>query len=249
MLDKKDLIFGMRPLMEALDSGKNISRVLWQAGLSGELSQALRRRLSEKEIPVQQVPVTRLNRITRGNHQGVIAFLSEIEYARLEMVVQDVFEKGETPLILILDRVTDVRNFGAIARSAECAGVHAIVIPDKGGATVTADAVRTSAGALFRVPVCRVKRLNETVRFLQASGLIVTACTEKGAPSVFDVDFTVPTAIVMGSEQDGISHDLIKICDHLARIPMRGKTGSLNVSVAAGVILFEVLRQQSLHKD
>jgi 23S rRNA (guanosine2251-2'-O)-methyltransferase len=241
--DKKQLVFGIHPVIECIEAGKNIAKVIVQQGLTGENASQLRNLLTRNDIPFQVVPVQRINRITSKNHQGVIAFLSEIEYVKLEQLLPAVYEKGETPFFVILDRVTDVRNFGAIARSAECAAIHGIIIPEKGGAVVTADAIKTSAGALMNIPVCRVRKLSDAVKYLKESGLQVVACTEKGVKPYFDINLTLPTALIMGSEQDGISDDLIRISDELCIIPMKGRTGSLNVSVAAGILFFESVRQ------
>jgi 23S rRNA (guanosine2251-2'-O)-methyltransferase len=239
--DNKEIVFGIQSVLECLRAGKEIEKILVQREL-GSLEVLEFARL--RGIPVQKVPTEKLNFITRKNHQGVIAFVSAINYAKLENVVADVFERGDVPLILVLDRITDVRNFGAIARTAECAGVHAIVVPTRGAAQINADAMKTSSGALNFMPVCRENDLTETVKFLQGSGIQVVGCTEKVEKSVFDVSYTLPTAIVMGSEEDGISDSLLRHADDLCSIPMKGRVGSLNVSVANGIILFEVQRQR-----
>lgn len=239
--ENKDIVFGIQSVLETLRSGKEIDKLLVQREL-GSLEVLEFARL--KGVPVQKVPTEKLDRITRKNHQGVIAFVSAINYAKLENVVADVYEKGEVPLILVLDRITDVRNFGAIARTAECTGVHAIVIPTKGAAQINADAMKTSSGALNFLPVCREENLYHTIKFLQNSGIQVVACSEKVSKNIYDVDFTVPTAIIMGSEEDGISDDLMRAVDELATIPLVGRVGSLNVSVATGVILYEVVRKR-----
>ncbi|MFD1819079.1 23S rRNA (guanosine2251-2'-O)-methyltransferase [Pseudarcicella hirudinis] len=241
--DNKDLVFGIQPVLESLRAGKEIEKILVQRELGSiEILEFARMR----GVPVQKVPSEKLDRITRKNHQGVIAFVSAINYVKLENVVADVYEQGKTPFILILDRVTDVRNFGAIARTAECAGVQAIVVPTRGAAQINADAMKTSSGALNFLPVCRENSLSETVKYLQDSGIQVVACSEKVEKTIYDVDFTIPTAIIMGSEEDGISDDLMRRADQLANIPMAGRVGSLNVSVANGVILYEAIRQRSL---
>ena len=241
--ENKELVFGVQSVLETLRSGKEIDRLLIQRELGNSEILDLAR---EKGIQVQKVPLEKLNRITRKNHQGAIAFVSAIHYAKLENVIADTFEKGEIPFILILDRITDVRNFGAIARTAECAGIHAIVIPAKGAAQINGDAMKTSSGALNFIPVCREESLLQTVDFLQNSGLKVVACTEKGRSSVYAVDYSGPVAIIVGSEEDGISDELIRKSDDLAVIPQSGKVGSLNVSVAAGVVIFETIRQRTL---
>jgi 23S rRNA (guanosine2251-2'-O)-methyltransferase len=196
------------------------------------------------EISAQQVPVEKLNRITGKNHQGVIAFLSEVTYVDITTLLPSIFEKGDDPLILLLDGVSDVRNFGAIARSAECAGVHAIVIPASGSAAINADAIKTSAGALHRIPVCRHRDLLTVMRFLKESGLRLFAATEKATDSMYATDMRGPAGLILGSEDTGISAQLLKISDSWVSIPMKGTIASLNVSVAAGVVLFEMLRQR-----
>lgn len=238
------MIFGLRAVIEAIKSGKEIESVYIQRGLSGAIFHELREAMKERQLVYQQVPVEKLNRLTPKNHQGAVAFISPIVYQKIEDVIPAVYERGETPLILILDRITDVRNIGAIARSAVCAGVHALVVPAKGSAQINSDAVKTSAGALFTIPVCREENLLKTARFLQESGLQLTACTEKTKDLLYQPDYTVPAAIIMGSEEDGISTELLRIADHLAKIPMFGEISSLNVSVSAGIILYEAVRQR-----
>lgn len=242
--EEEQMIYGLRPVLEAVDAGKELDRVFIGRGAKGELMTELKNKLHERQIPWTEVPVEKLNRFTRKNHQEVVCFISAISYFSLSQVVPSLFEQGVTPLILILDRITDVRNFGAIARTAECAGVHAIVIPSKGAAQVSADAIRTSAGALNRIPVCRENNLKSVVTYLQESGYKVVAATEKGKEYHFQSDFSGPLAIVMGSEEDGVSPELIRSCDHLLRIPMIGAISSLNVSVACGIMLYEAIRQR-----
>lgn len=239
--DNKEFVFGIQSVLETLRAGKEIDRLLVQRELG---SIEILELAKEKGIQVQKVPIEKLNRITRKNHQGAIAFVSAIHYAKIDNIIADTFEKGQTPLILILDRITDVRNFGAIARTAECAGVHAIVIPSRGAAQINADAMKTSSGALNFLPVCREENLILTIEYLQNAGLKVIACTEKTKDSVYVKDFKEPTAIVLGSEEDGISDEIIRKADELAAIPQSGQVGSLNVSVAAGVIIYEALRQR-----
>lgn len=243
--ESNQMVFGIRAVIEAIKSGKEIESLYIQRGLSGEIFHELKGIVKENGISFQQVPVEKLNRITQKNHQGVIAFISPIIYQRIEDIIPAVYEKGETPLILVLDGITDVRNMGAIARTAECAGVHAIVVPLKGSAQINPDAIKTSAGALYKIPVCRHEHIAKTAAFLQESGLQLVACTEKTNDSVYQPDYTVPTAIIMGSEEDGISNELIRISDHLAKIPMFGEIESLNVSVSAGVLLYEAVRQRT----
>lgn len=237
-------IFGIHAVLEAVEAGKDLDKVLVKRGSGSDLLKKLLATLRRLEIPVQQVPVEKLNRVTGKNHQGVIAFLSEISYVDISTLLPAVFESGEDPLILLLDGVSDVRNFGAIARSAECAGVHAIVIPSSGSAAINADAIKTSAGALHRIPVCRHRDMPAVARFLQESGLRLIAATEKASDSLHQSDMTGPVGIIMGGEERGVSYDLIRHADALVCIPMKGTIASLNVSVAAGVMLFEVLRQR-----
>jgi 23S rRNA (guanosine2251-2'-O)-methyltransferase len=238
------MVFGIRTIIEAIKSGKEIENLYLQRGLSGGIILELRALINEKEIGYQLVPVEKLNRLTPKNHQGAVAFISPIIYDKIENIIPAIYEKGEVPLILILDGITDVRNFGAIARTAECAGVHALVVPSKGSAQINPDAIKTSAGALYKIPVCRHDSLFKTVKFLQESGLQMVACTEKTNDFLYQPDYTVPTAIIMGSEESGISTDLIRISDYLAKIPMYGDIESLNVSVSAGILLYEAVRQK-----
>ncbi len=242
---KDQMIFGVRALQEALDAGKEIEKVLLKTGSgSSELFKELSRRIHQENIPFQHVPMEKLNSITRKNHQGVIAYISEISYSELDFILPSVFEKGEVPLILVLDQVSDVRNFGAIARTAECAGVHAIVIPYKGGARITSEAVKTSAGALHTIPVCRHPDLAVALQYLKDSGLTVFSASEKANQTVYDVDLKSPAVIIMGAEDKGISSKLETFVDEQISIPLQGKIGSLNVSVAAGVVVFEAVRQR-----
>jgi len=239
-------IFGLRPVIEAIEAGKTIDKIFVQKGLQGEIFSELRKLITEHEIPVSYVPVEKLNRFTGKNHQGVYAFISPIEFDSIENVLPQIYEKGKTPFILILDRVSDVRNFGAIARTAECVGVDAIIIPSKGSASVNGDAIKTSTGALYNIPVCKEGNLVNVVRYLQASGISVFSASEKASEFMYDVDFAVPTAIVMGSEEDGVSDSIIKISDKMIKLPMAGQTASLNVSVACGAMLYEAVRQRIL---
>jgi 23S rRNA (guanosine2251-2'-O)-methyltransferase len=245
-MEDKSFVFGLHSAIEAINAGKEIDRILISKGLQGELYQELMRLIRNYEIPFQQVPVERIDRVTRKNHQGVIAFISPIAYQPITEIIPMLFEQGKNPLILLLDRITDVRNFGAIARSAEVAGVDAILIPEKGAAQINADAIKTSSGALLTIPVCREKNLINAVRFLQNSGLKVVAASEKGAINYFSCDMTVPLVIVMGSEETGIDASILKIADEWIKIPQLGTIQSLNVSVAAGIITFEAVRQRIL---
>ena len=240
------LIFGLRPVIEALRAGKEVDRLFVQTGLKNELATELMSLLKKNNVPFQYVPVEKLNRLTTKNHQGVVGYISSVVYQKIQDVLPLVFEAGKTPLILILDRITDVRNFGAIARTAECSGVDAIIIPSKGGAQINADAMKTSTGALHTIPVCRENNLKETIHFLRESGLQVVACTEKTKEMYYQQDYTLPVAIIMGSEENGVSPEYLKEVDAQAKIPLRGQISSLNVSVATGVILYEVVRQRLL---
>jgi len=240
----KDFIFGTRAVMEAVSSGKELDTIYIQKDVSNELTQELIAQCQLLKIPYTKVPIEKLNRITRKNHQGVVALISAITYASLDNIISDCYSKGKEPFILVLDRITDVRNFGAIARSAECAGVDAIVIPFKGSAQVNSDAVKTSAGALHHIAVCRENSLETTVDFLQNNGLQVVACTEKASDLIYDTVMNQPLAIIMGSEEDGISNELIRKADFLSKIPLNGKISSLNVSVAAALVMFEAVRQR-----
>jgi len=238
------MIFGIRAVIEAVEAGKDIDKVLVKRELSGDLFLELQQLLRTCEIPMQRVPVERIDRITRKNHQGVIAFTSAVTYQKLEDIVPMLYEEGKTPFILVLDGLTDVRNFGAIARTCEVAGVHAIVIPARGSVTVNADAIKTSAGALHTIPVCREQNLKEAIVFLQNSGIKVVAATEKAAGFYTESDFTVPIAILMGAEDVGVAAENLRVSDELVKIPQIGTIQSLNVSVAAGVIIYEVVRQR-----
>lgn len=244
MSDSKDMIYGTRAVLEALSSGRTLDRILIQKGLTGDNAQELLQTARSQGIPIQIVPAEKLSRLTRKNHQGVICFLTSATLASLPNLIARAYEEGRHPFFLILDRVTDVRNFGAIARTAECAGVDALVIAERGNAPLSADAMKTSSGALNHLPVCRERDLRDACRTLKESGIQIVACTEKGTGPIYGVDLTRPTALLLGSEEDGISSELLRQADVLARIPMRGHIGSLNVSVAAGVALFEVVRQQ-----
>jgi 23S rRNA (guanosine2251-2'-O)-methyltransferase len=240
-----NFIFGIRTAIEAIHSGKTIDKLLLKKGLQGELYKELLDLIKEYDINTQIVPEQKLNRVTRKNHQGVITFISPVPFYDIEEIVTSTYEKGETPFVLYLDRITDVRNFGAIVRTAECAGVHAIVVPEKGSAQINADAVKTSAGALHHVPVCKVKSGHETLHGLKQNGIKLIAATEKAANDHTTADYSGPCAIIMGSEEDGISDEILRMADELVKIPILGKIGSLNVSVASGIVLYEVVRQRT----
>lgn len=240
------MIFGIRAVIEAAEAGKDIDKVLVKRELSGELFKELQEVLKYYDIPMQRVPVERIDRITRKNHQGVLAFVSAVTYQKIEQIIPFLYEQGKNPFILVLDGLTDVRNFGAIARTCEVAGVDAIVIPARGSVSVNADAVKTSAGALHSIPVCRENSLKEAVTFLKNSGVKVVAATEKAASIHTDASYTDPVAIVMGAEDVGVSNEIIRISDELVKITQFGTIESLNVSVAAGVMIYEVVRQRGL---
>ena len=240
----ENAIFGLRPIIEAIQAGKEIDTLFIQKGLKNELFQELWQLVRTHKVNYKHVPVEKLNRLTRKNHQGVFAFISPINFHKTDNVIQDVFEKGENPLFIILDRVTDVRNFGAIIRTAECSGVQAVIVPEKGSAAINGDALKTSAGALHNIPICREFNLKATIEYLKNCGLQIVGCTEKTDDMIYQPDFSVPTAIIMGSEKDGISPEYLKLCDLIAKIPINGTISSLNVSVSAGVILYEAVRQR-----
>ncbi|WP_461533019.1 23S rRNA (guanosine(2251)-2'-O)-methyltransferase RlmB [Sinomicrobium sp.] len=243
-MQKDHQIFGIRAVIEAVNAGKSIDKVFLQKGLRGPLFTELETLLRREQINMSFVPVEKLNRFGNKNHQGVVAHISPVEFYELENLVLQTIESGDTPLFLLLDQVSDVRNFGAIIRTAECTGVHGIIVPNKGGAPVTADTVKTSAGAVFNVPLCKVSHIKDAVYYLQASGIQVIAATEKTETSVYDTPLSQPTAIVMGAEDKGISPSILKVVDHKAKLPMYGNIGSLNVSVACGVFLYETVRQR-----
>jgi len=237
-------IYGLRPVIEAIDGNIQIDRVLIQNGLSGNLAGDLKGRIRDKGIPFQFVPQEKLDHMTRGNHQGVVALISPIKYHSALDLIPSLMEQKEAPVLLLLDRVTDVRNFGAIVRTAECTGVDAVIIPDHGSARVTDDAVKTSSGALLRLPVCREANLKTVLNLARQCGLHIVAATEKGATDYLDVDFTLPTLLIMGAEETGISPELLKLADERAKLPILGQIQSLNVGVAAAVFMYEILRQR-----
>ena len=244
MKTKNNLIFGRHPVVDAIRAGMTIDRLYLQQGTRGDFEKEIRQLSREYDIPLQYIPKERLNRIAGGNHQGIAGFLSLLTYYRLEDVVPGIFEKGETPLILLLDGVTDVRNFGAIARSAEVCGVHALVVPKAGSALINADAIKTSAGALTRLHVCRENSLVTATGYLQASGIQVFASDLKAGKYLFDLDLTAPAALVLGSEDEGVQQAILSRVSERFVIPQKGGTDSFNVSVAAGIMLYEALRQR-----
>ena len=236
-MKENEMVFGIRAVIEAIQADKEIDKILVKRELQGDLSRELFEVLKGRDIPVQRVPAERLDRLTRKNHQGVIAFIPAVTYERLENIIPFVYEQGKNPFIVLLDGVTDVRNFGAIARTCECAGVDAIVIPSRGSVTVNADAIKTSAGALHVLPVCKEKSITEAIRFLQASGV-------KVYENYTAIKYDGPVAIVMGAEDTGVSMDNLRICDSMVKIPQFGTIGSLNVSVASSILVYEVVRQR-----
>ena len=243
---EKEMIFGVRAVIEAIDAGKALDKVLIRRDMSSAIGRELLLRLEGTGTPVQKVPIEKLNQFTDKNHQGVIAFLSPIEFTPVENIVQALFDEGKTPLLVLLDGVTDVRNFGAIARTCVCAGVHALIIGARGSAAINGDAVKASAGALHKLPICKEENLQNTLRYLQESGLRIIAATEHTDRLYTEVDMTVPTCIVMGSEEKGIYEENLKLCTDQVRLPMTDQIESLNVSVAAGVFIYEAVRQRNL---
>lgn len=242
--EKENIIFGLHAVMEAIKAEREIDKILIQKGMQKETFFELKDALKGKNFPLQFVPIEKINSMTSGNHQGVIAFISPVTYHKVEAIVEEKLAAGEKPFILVLDRITDVRNFGAIARTAECQGVDAILIPSKGSVTVSADAIKTSAGALNRIPVCKTDDLKGSIFYIQQCGLRIVACTEKTNIPLYEVNLRGAVAVIMGSEEDGISSDLLKMSDIKAKIPMMGEISSLNVGVSTGIILYEKTRQE-----
>ncbi len=236
-------VFGLRPVIEAIEAGKEIEKLYIKKGAEGQLMTDLKDLCHRSHLRYQEVPVEKLNRMVRGNHQGVVAQLAAIRYVTLEDILERVPD-DETPLIVVFDGVTDVRNFGAIARSAECAGAHGLVIALKNAAPVNAEAIKSSSGALNIIPVHRAGSIRNTLKALQNEGFQIVAATEKSTKLIYDADFTLPTVLVMGSEEKGISKEVMKLCTEQLAVPMVGRIESLNVSAAAAVMLFEVVRQR-----
>jgi 23S rRNA (guanosine2251-2'-O)-methyltransferase len=244
MQKESDCIFGLRPVLEAIRAGKPIDRLLIRQGLQGALYHQLMTEVKNNNISYQIVPLERIEVVTRKNHQGVLAWLSLIEYQSIENLLPMIFERGEDPLLIALDGVSDVRNFGAIARSAECMGVHAVIIPEKGSARITGDAVKTSAGALHTIPVCRERAFVKSIRFLKESGLKVICATEKSGTLAAKTNLRGPLVLILGSEEKGVGRELLSLADATVRIPMKGTIESLNVSVSAGILIYEAVRQR-----
>lgn len=240
-----EMIFGIRAVIEAIEAGKDIDRLLIKKDLQGDLSRELFAAMKGLDIPVQRVPIEKLNRITRKNHQGVIAFTTQISYQHVSDLVPTIFEQGRDPFFVLLDGVTDVRNFGAIARTCECAGVDAIIIPSKNSVSVNADAIKTSAGALHTLPVCRENQILQTLKYLKNCGIRIAAATEKGDLDYTKGNYSGPVCLVMGAEDKGIPQEHLALCDEWVRIPILGHIQSLNVSVAAGVLIYEIVKQRT----
>lgn len=243
-MEKKEMIFGTRAVMEAIKSGRQIEKIYVQAGLNNDLIKELIHTAKQYKTPYTFIPQEKLNRLSSKNHQGVVCILSAVEYASLENIIDKVYAEGRDPFFLIVDRVTDVRNFGALARTAECAKLDAIILADKGNAPITGDAMKTSAGALSHLAVCRVEDMRKSMQLLKQSGIQIVACTEKASESLYSMDLNTPLALIVGSEEDGISPQLLKDADKLAKIPINGRIESLNVSVAAGIAIYEAVRQK-----
>jgi 23S rRNA (guanosine2251-2'-O)-methyltransferase len=244
MMKEKNMIFGMHSVIEAINAGKDIDKIFMRREIGGDLAKELYEKVRPLEIPVQRVPLEKLNRLTMKNHQGLVAFLSSVTYQDITSIIPTLYEDGKTPFVVILDGVTDVRNFGAIARSCECAGVDAIIVPSRGAAAANADAVKTSAGALHIIPVCRAESLEKTVKYLKDSGLKIIAVSEKAEKSYTKEDYKEPLALVMGAEDEGISPEILRLSDSKVSIPVLGQIQSLNVSVATGILLYEVVRDR-----
>ena len=244
IMKNKEAIFGIRPIIEVIKSGKTIDKLFIQKGLHNESFAILWKLVRENRINYKHVPVEKMNRLTKKNHQGVFAFISPIDFYNIEDIIPNLYEEGKSPLILILDRITDVRNFGAIARTAECANVDCIVVPEQNSAAINSDAMKTSSGALNNIKICRTWNLKMTLQMLKDSGIQIVSCTEKTNNKIYSVNYQIPTAIILGSEENGISNEFLKFSDEKVKIPILGNIESLNVSVACGVILYEIVRQR-----
>lgn len=243
-MEKENQIFGIRAIIEAIQAKKEIDKVFIQKENQGELMLELMKTLKKNNVNFSYVPVEKLNRLTPKNHQGAVATISPVSFYDLETLITSTIESEKKPLFLILDQLSDARNFGAIIRTAECTGVHGIIIQKQGSAPVNGDTVKTSAGAVFNVPICKVEHIKDAIYFLQASGIQTVAATEKTDNTIYDINFTKPTAIIMGSEDRGVNPSVLKIVDHKAKLPMYGTIESLNVSVACGAFLYETVRQR-----
>lgn len=242
---KSDIVFGIHPILEGLQSDKNFDKILILNTLRTDQAKEIIEIARERGISLNKVPQQKLDRVTRKNHQGIIGFIAPIEFQNIEEIIPNLFSEGKTPFLLILDRISDVRNFGAIIRTAECAGVHAIIIPKKGAAQINGETIKTSTGAIFNIPICKVPGIDSVIPFLKDSGIHLIACSEKTEINYTEVDYSIPLAIIMGSEESGIAISNITKCDSTAKLPLLGVTGNLNVSVAAGIIMYEVIRQRT----
>jgi 23S rRNA (guanosine2251-2'-O)-methyltransferase len=247
-MEKTEMIFGTRAVIEAIKAGREIEKIYIQSGLNNDLIKELINTAATHKAPYSFIPQVKLDRLSNKNHQGVVCVLSAVQYVPLENIIDKCYSEGREPFFLIVDRVTDVRNFGALARTAECAQVDAMIIADKGNAPITGDAMKTSAGALNHLPVCRVKDMKKTFQLLKDNGIQIIACTEKATDTIYQIDLNTPIAIILGSEEDGISPQMLKDADHLAKIPLMGSIESLNVSVAAGIVVYEKIRQRDFRK-
>ena len=243
-MKNKEAIFGIRPIIEVIKSGKTIDKLFIQKGLHNESFAILWKLVRENRINYKHVPVEKMNRLTKKNHQGVFAFISPIDFYNIEDVIPSLYEDGKSPLILVLDRITDVRNFGAIARTAECSNVDCIIVPEQNSAAINSDAMKTSSGALNNIKICRTWNLKMTLQMLKDSGIQIVSCTEKTNNKIYSVNYQIPTAVILGSEENGISSEFLKFSDEKVKIPILGNIESLNVSVACGVILYEIVRQR-----
>lgn len=243
-MKKNQLIYGIRAIIEAIDAQKPINKLFLQKGLKGDLYKELEVKIRKSGLSVSYVPIEKLNRLSNNNHQGAIAQISPVAFHNFETLIEKILQEKKKPLLLLLDQVTDVRNFGAIIRTAECTGVDAIIVPKSGSAPITEDTVKTSAGAAFNIPISKVDHLKDVIFYLQASDITVVGATEKTEKSIYEIDFNIPLAILMGSEEKGISPSILKILNASAKLPLLGEIGSLNVSVACGVFLYEALRQR-----
>jgi 23S rRNA (guanosine2251-2'-O)-methyltransferase len=243
-MEKDNQIFGIRAIIEAINAKKEIDKVFVQKEAQGDLMQDLMKTMKRNNINFSYVPVEKLNRLTPNNHQGAVATIAPISFVALETLVESVIETGKKPLFLILDQLSDARNFGAIIRTAECTGVDGIIIQKQGSAPVNGDTVKTSAGAVFNVPICKVDHIKDAIFYLQGSGIKTVAATEKTESHIYDINLNEGVAIIMGSEDRGVNPSVLKIVDEKAKLPMFGTIESLNVSVACGAFLYEALRQR-----
>jgi 23S rRNA (guanosine2251-2'-O)-methyltransferase len=248
MAQNTDMVYGRRPIIEAIKSEKTFDKLFVLKNLSGELADEFLKIAKENKVVITKVPAEKLNRLTRKNHQGVVGFISPINFANIDHIIDQTFSEGRDPLVLVLDRITDVRNFGAIVRSAECAGVDAVIVPSRGAAQISGDAMKTSAGALNLVPICRTNNILALIKSLQQSGLSLVACTEKSSSTLYEIPFSQPSVIIMGSEESGIDPEILGVCDHKAKIPLAGSIESLNVATSTGIILYEAIRQRKFSK-